>query len=297
MNPRRFLSRKIMSLRTDLAVWRFGRRGEPAELFAALPKMEGTLPTARSDTVVFCGADKGYVKRFALPFAVSLWAASSSAAFHLHIFGDPDDEVRALAERIREMLGPFRFTMSHERCDLSQMTRRRQIMYFEVVRFARLLEIAERVNVPLLAMDIDVLFLKKVDDLLDLCAGGDVAITFRPREYNPAKKVRAAVVYFAATEGARAFLRRAVTRMLIGLFHGPEDEYPDQRALTRTIEGAKDIHLKGLPPRALSSESEDAIVFSGRGEVKEKILPALFARRFQAEQKADELESQQPGSN
>jgi hypothetical protein len=199
--------------------------------------------------------------------------------------------MRRLADRIGETLGTSRFSMSHERCDLSGMTRRRQIMYFEAVRFARLLEIAERANVPLLAMDIDVLFLKKVGDLEALCAGADVAITLRPREFTPAKKVRAAVVYFAATDRARAFLRKAVTRMLIGLFHGPEDEYPDQRALSRTIDGFKDFTLKGLPESALSSESEDAIVFSGRGEVKDKILPAVFARRFQIEERAKELES------
>jgi hypothetical protein len=207
------------------------------------------------------------------------------------MFGEPDDETRALAGKLRETLGSGRFSMSFERCDLAGMTRRRQIMYFEVVRFARLLEIAGRADVPLLAMDIDVLFLKTVADLEALCADADVAITFRPREYNPAKKVRAALVYFAATEKARAFLRRAVTRMLIGLFHGPEDEYPDQRSLARTIARTKDMRLKGLPPTALSSESEDAIVFSGRGEVKEKILPAVFARFFPDEEKVKELES------
>ena len=282
MNIRRFFTRKIMSLRTELPLWRFAllRPGGKMALFDRLPRMDGALPSERSDLVVFCGADKGYVKRFVLPFAVSLAAASRSAAFHLHMFGEPDEEARALAGRIGEILGATRFSMSHELCDLSGKTRRRQIMYFEVVRFARLLEIAERVKVPLLAMDIDVLFLKKVSDLQELCAGADIAITLRPREYNPAKKVRAAVVYFAATEKARAFLRRAVTRMLIGLFHGPEDEYPDQRSLARTIDRAKDIRLTGLPESALSSESEDAIIFSGRGEVKEKILPAVFARRF-----------------
>jgi hypothetical protein len=50
--------------------------------------------------------------------------------------------------------------------------------------------------------------------------------------------------------------------------------------LARTIDRCKDFRLKGLPESALSSESEDAIVFSGRGEVKEKILPEVFARRF-----------------
>jgi hypothetical protein len=292
MNIQRFLTRKIMSLRTELPVWRFSIQGRDpkAALFDRLPPMEGALPPANSDIVIFCGADKGYVRRFALPFAVSLAAASPSAAFHLHMFGEPDEEARALAGRIGEMLGASRFSLSHELSDLSGMTRRRQIMYFEVVRFARLLEIAERVKVPLLAMDIDVLFLKKVGDLQALCAGADVAITLRPREYNPAKKVRAAVVYFAATEKARTFLRQAVRRMLIGLFDGPEDEYPDQRSLARTIDGAKDIRLTGLPESALSSESEDAIVFSGRGEVKEKILPAVFARRFEAAEKTKELE-------
>jgi hypothetical protein len=282
MNIRRFLTRKIASLRTEIPVWRFEllRRDPKTALFARLPPMEGAMPSARSDIVVFCGADKGYVKRFALPFAVSLAAASGSAAFHLHMFGEPDAEMRALAGRIGETLGDARFSMSHERCDLAGMTRRRQIMYFEAVRFARLLEIAGHADVPLLAMDIDVLFLKKVGDLEALCADADVAITLRPREYNPAKKVRAAVVYFAASGKARAFLRKAVARMLIGLFLGPEDEYPDQRALARTIDRCKDFRLKGLPESALSSESEDAIVFSGRGEVKEKILPEVFARRF-----------------
>jgi hypothetical protein len=285
MNIRRFVTRKIMSLRTELPVWRFAiLGGDPkTALFAKLPPMEGALPSAASGIVVFCGADKGYVGRFALPFAISLAAASPSAAFHLHMFGAPDDETSALARRIGETLGTSRFSISHERCDLSGMTRRRQIMYFEAVRFARLLEIAERVDTALLAMDIDVLFLKKVSDLQALCAGADVAITLRPREFNPAKKVRAAVVHFAATERARSFLRKAVTRMLIGLFQGPEDEYPDQRALSRTIESFKDFTLTGLPESALSSESEDAIVFSGRGEVKEKILPQVFARRFEAQ--------------
>jgi hypothetical protein len=292
MNIHRFLTRKIMSMRTELPLWRFAvlRRDPKVELFDQLPRMEGAMPSEHSDIIVFCGADNGYVKRFALPFAVSLAAASPSAAFHLHMFGEPDEDARGLAGRIGAMLGASRFSISHESCDLSGETRRRQIMYFEVVRFARLLEIAERVHVPLLAMDIDVLFLKKVNDLQALCAGADVAITLRPREYNPAKKVRAAVVYFAATEKARTFLRRAVTRMLIGLFDGPEDEYPDQRSLARTIDGAKDIRLTGLPESALSSESEDAIVFSGRGEVKEKILPAVFARRFEAAEKTKELE-------
>jgi hypothetical protein len=293
MNLRGFLLRKIMSFRTDFAVWRFTllRRNGTAELFDRLPRMEGTLPDGRSDIVVFCGADKGYVNRFAFPFAVSLAAASPSAAFHLHMFGAPDEETGELLRRIGETLGASRFSTSYELCDLSRHTRRRRIMYFEVVRFARLLEIAERVSLPVLAMDIDVLFLKKVGDLQDLCAGADVAITLRPREYNPAKKVRAAVVYFAATDRARAFLRSAVSRMLIALFHGPDDEYPDQRSLARTIDIVKDVRLKGLPPSALSSESEDAIVFSGRGEVKERILPAVFARRFQPDEKTEELES------
>ena len=291
MNIRRFLSRKIMSLRTELPVWRFGvLRGDPSALHERLPGMEGALPSGQADIVVFCGADKGYANRFALPFAVSLAAASPSAAFHLHLFGEPDTEMQGLARRLGETLGASRFSMSHERCDVAGMTRRRRIMYFETVRFARLLEIAERIDVPLLAMDIDVLFLKTVGDLQALCAGSDLAITLRPREFNPAKKVRAAVVHFAATESARAFLRKAVARMLIGLFHGPEDEYPDQRALARTIDGFTGFKLKGLPESALSSESEDAIVFSGRGEVKEKILPAVFARRFQIEATAKELE-------
>ncbi len=50
-----FLQRKMMSLRTDLPVWRFmaSHGGRTEELFERLPAMEGERPGAGSDIILF----------------------------------------------------------------------------------------------------------------------------------------------------------------------------------------------------------------------------------------------------
>jgi hypothetical protein len=284
MQPLRFVRRKLDETRHDLAQLAFAAAhpGGARRLTARLPPISGERPPVNAPQVIFCGADKGYLLRFARPLATSVAVASDRAHLHLHLFGKPDEEVSHFCDALADRMGQGRFTLSWEDCDLGSMSRRRQIMYFETVRFARLAEIAAIGSATFIAMDVDAIFLQPLDRLLTLCAGSDVAIRLRPRERNPAKKVRAALLYLVPTAAARAFLAHAVDRMLVGLFHGPEDEYPDQRAIAEALRRSRGLKLTPLPPEALSSEREDVIVFTGRGKVKDAELPDLFARRFGA---------------
>jgi hypothetical protein len=284
MQPLRFLSRKLDEARHRLAHLAFAVMHPDGlrRLKAELPPIAGERPPADAPVVIFCGADKNYLLRFAEPLATSLAAASDTAHLHFHFFGVPNEEARRSIAALGDRMGQGRFSLSWEDCDLGGMSLRRRIMYFQAVRFARLAEIAAAGNAPFLSVDVDAIFLQPLDRLLALCAGSDVAMMLRPREHNPAKKVRGALIYLAPTAAARAFLSRAVERMLTGLFHGPEDVYPDQRAIAEALRRSPELRLIPLPPEALSSESEDAIVFSGRGTVKDTQLPEVFTRRFGA---------------
>jgi hypothetical protein len=284
MQPLRFLSRKLDEARHHLAHAAFAvmHPGGARRLKAELPPIVGDLPSADAPVVIFCGADKTYMLRFAEPLATSLAAASETAHLHFHLFGTPDGATTQAYGALADRLGQGRVSLTWEDCDLSGMSPRRRIMYFQAVRFVRLADIAAAVNAPFLSMDVDAIFLQTLGRLLALCSGSDVAMVMRPREHNPAKKVRGALLYLAPTSAARTFLERAAERMLVGLFHGPEDMYPDQRAIAEALSRSPGLRLKPLPPEALSSEAEDAIVFSGRGTVKDAQLPEVFARRFGA---------------
>ncbi len=172
--------------------------------------------------------------------------------------------------------------MTFEECDLTAFNRKRQISYFQTVRFARLVEIAEQVRLPFLAIDIDALFLGPIGALLELCSGSDIAIRMRPDGKTDSYKLLAGLVYLRDTPGARSYLKQAVARMILHLFHGRKEEMIDQLSLYRALPEATDIVVVdlNLQPKAFSYESSEKLVYFGKGDLKNNELPKIFSNRF-----------------
>lgn len=273
-------SKFLEPFRLSLADWWLSRAHPDYESYAAtrLPALLGELPSAETGIVVFCAADPVYFDRFAGTLATSFAASSGSARLHVHLFGSPKS-VEVTAEAISRRLGPGRFTMTFEEADLSAFTRKERIRYFQTVRFARLLDLATRIRVSFLAVDIDALFLGPCEEVMRLLGDADIGLRMRPGK-DEGLRLHAGIVCLADTVGARTYLGRAVARMLLNLFHGPADYYLDQRSLYRAFKASPDITVMSLPPEAFSPESVERLMFFGKGPAKYNELPQLFSSRF-----------------
>lgn len=274
------LTKFLEPYRHSIVDWWLIRTHPDYETYATsrLPPLLGELPSAETGVVVFCGADPVYFDRFAGPLATSLAASSGSARLHVHLFGSPKS-VEETAEAISRRLGAGRFTMTFEEADLSAFTRKERVRYFQTVRFARLLDLATRTRVSFLAVDIDALFLGPCEEVMRLIGDADIGLRMRPGQ-EEALRLHAGILCLADTVGARTYLKRAVARMLLNLFHGPADYYLDQRSLYRAFKASPDITVKSLPPEAFSPESASRLMFFGKGTLKYDELPRLFSSRF-----------------
>ena len=258
-------------------------RDYESTLFEALPPIMGELPGPGVEPVVFCAADPLDLTRFGGFLAASLAAGNRTARLHVHVYGELDGTVGALRRYMEERLGPDRLTLSFEAQDEGGWAGHRRILYFQTVRFARLLQLSERTGLAFLAVDIDVLFFAPLERLAALCEGADLAARFRPEAIARGRKIRAAALYLAPTPAGRALLRQAVSRMLLHLLHGPEDFYLDQRSLYAALRRGGGHGLARLPPEVLSDDLASALLYSGKGQRKLTSLPTAAMLRFGGE--------------
>ena len=290
------LTKLLEPHRLSIADWWLIRTHPDYETYAVsrLPPLQGDLPSAETGIVVFCGADPVYFDRFAGKLATSLAASGGSACLHVHLFGSPES-VEKTAGAISRRLGPGRFTITFEEADLSSFTRKERVRYFQSVRFARLLDLATRIRASFLAVDIDALFLGPCEKVMQLIGDADIGLRMRPGQ-EEALRLHAGILCLADTAGARTYLKRAVARMLLNLFHGPADYYLDQRSLFRALKASPDVKVKSLPPEAFSPESSERLMFFGKGTAKYDELPKLFSNRFGHLGTAEDLSNEATGS-
>jgi len=259
-------------------------RGDRARLFADLPPLQGELPEAGADPVIFCAADPHYFASYAGWLADSIAAHSRTARLHVHLYAVPGETESAVAATLAGSLGPGRLTVSFEAFDDARWRGgQRRTLYFQTVRFARLAEIAERTRGAFFAIDADLLFLAPPERLTAPCDGMDIAAKLQPWEASQGWKFRAGAIYLGATAAARDYLRKAAARMLLHLFRGPEIWLLDQRCLHAELRQArKGLRLAQLPAEALHDDPAVATLYSKGGAGKTTTLPSVAIRHLPA---------------
>jgi hypothetical protein len=83
----------------------------------------------------------------------------------------------------------------------------RPLAHFQSQRFLRLGALLETVGAPVFVSDIDLLLQRGVEDLLDTCAGSDIALNENDVSLNAGSRLTANLVLVRPTPNARVFLR------------------------------------------------------------------------------------------
>src|SRR5690606_17617687 len=92
-------------------------RGDRARFLADLPLLQGDLPEAGAEPVIFCAADPHYFVSYVGWLADSIAAHSRTARLHVHLYAVPGETESAVAATLADSLGPGRLTVSFEAFD------------------------------------------------------------------------------------------------------------------------------------------------------------------------------------
>lgn len=249
------------------------RRHDPSfdELAAKLPRREGAVPEASSAPTVFCAADREYFREFLPTIAASLSRVSGTARLHVHLYGDPGPEEAPTWAMVESLLGAGRVTLSHEQFQPEHWAGRRKLLYFQSVRFARLLQMIRLAPQPVLLVDVDAMFVRPLCEFLSHTSDCDVAAPIRPGWVNDGRRISAAAVYVAATDRGRAFLEDAAARMLLHLLFGRDGKFLDQRCLYGSLFRIPSLKVVHLPREAASSKPLDTCLFTPPGAAKAEL--------------------------
>lgn len=238
-------------------------RADLAAKFAALPKLEGSLPADNARPLLYAGGDGVYAERFARDLISSALEKCPDCDLHLHLMNPGNyDPRRALAglpmDRITwtwEAMGP---------CD--------KILYSSR-RFIRMAQIRHQIGRPVILVDTDSVINGNIIDALP--AAFDVIVYDRPDEPWAHQMVNGG--FLAVSAGGRDFLDFLAAYILHFEESGRAKWYDDQFGIVsarawfaRNVPG---LSIQAAPPHMMDWKADhapDSLIWHAKGDLKRK---------------------------
>jgi hypothetical protein len=263
--------RRVMHHFAYLAIDAYIRpRVELTRLWQSLPAVHGSLPSALTvGRALLAFGDPVFLGRFGPALVKSVAEKTPATHIHLHAFGKPDERL------IKELSAVQQVSLSWEPNIASGMTALQQRRFYQSMRFVRLAQFLEEGNTAFLAIDIDSIVCKNLEQTFEMLEKVDIGLIIRREFADPGKRILAAAVFAAPTEKGKRFVRAAADRMLPHIFMAPFTEKLDQRCFSLTYKKlAGSTQIASLPFELASLGGDDAIITSYRGSRKDLHFPS-----------------------
>jgi hypothetical protein len=204
-----------------------------AESVATLPPIRTLVgpPANAASHVLFLACSPDYLDRYAGSLLESLSAnGGGGSLLHLHVVGGDEHLVqRLLSVPVRYHRVPM--TITAESPDLSGMSSSQRTTFFTGARFLRVPDLLDEYRRPVVTLDIDAIIEGPTQQLIEVAAGGDLALMLRMPQRIVWTNVLAGVVVFNPTAKARAYARLVKGFILTSVAEGRLTWNLDQIAL------------------------------------------------------------------
>lgn len=249
--------------------------GELADLREPTAQIDFVLPSPQQpegEFVVCATGDEPYFRSFFDLYCESFFAHDDNPRHlvHFHVF-DPSDALLEEAGAIARSRWGTRLQISYERTG-------RQRSYYYVGRFILIPSLLSRYGCPVAVTDIDCVFRRDLDKLIDATAQADLGIVEANRFCYPWENTRAGMVVFRPTPAGMRYAH-AVRNFIARI---PETRirsywYLDQLALYQCANEARTLHsgkvvniikVHGQTCRQLSGRSGHPDIKAERAKVE-----------------------------
>lgn len=172
-----------------------------------LPDLQGIslhIENPRGSCIIFAACDPTYLTKYAVPLVWSLERLARPVTIHLHVY-NPTVETTAIFAELEKKLRHVMLRGSEEIVNLDEYGE--GPVYFSCARFCRAYQLLRANDLPVVAVDVDVLFRKPVSQLSGLLAS-DVDIGVMGRGSSPLwERVSGSCVIYKQTERSREYAR------------------------------------------------------------------------------------------
>jgi len=234
-------------------------------------RLQGELPAAGGEGVVFAACDDGYYARFATDFLFSAEDTGHPHRIHIHLYA-PSAQTLAHIAALRDSLRHTQLTYSweddgYERYGIDS------VIYFAAARFIMIHHLLQECRCPILGVDIDGFVHRPLDGAFDLIGQADVTFHFRFGERRVWRRILAAAVGFNHTPEGLRFCERAARCIQASLRLHP-DFHTDQTILYHAYRFARrwlpSIRWQHLPLSLVDYDfQDDSFIWTAKGPRKE----------------------------
>ena len=172
-----------------------------------LPDLQGTsmhIDNPRGACIIFAACDPTYLTKYAVPLVWSLERLARPVTLHLHLY-NPTVEATAIFAGLEKKLRHVMLRRSEEMVNLDEYCS--GPVYFSCARFCRAYQLLRANDLPVVAVDVDVLFRKPVSQLPGLLASHvDIGVKGQVNS-PPWERVSGQCVIYQQTERSREYAR------------------------------------------------------------------------------------------
>jgi FkbM family methyltransferase len=206
-------------------------RATDAAFLGALPAVDGGLRSAdQTRPIVFVGCDERYLAEHVPTLAYSLEAQGEPVTLHVHVFGGGAATGRVIAGLLPK-LSVVAVALTIEPEGGAPAAPRN--VYYACARFIRAWQVLCANDVPVMAVDADVLFNRPLSQFPGFDgAAADVSVCSQPEESPAWEQVIAGAVLLLPTPAARAWLGAVAATIAANLLGTGSVWFLDQIALS-----------------------------------------------------------------
>ncbi len=241
---------------------------------ALQPTSQLTLQKDSDGPVVFTGADLKYLQLYGPSLLQGIARVSRKLRVHIHIMLLEGEECQPELAELQGILPEHRLTFSREICEAPPATRHERAQFFQIRRFARLAEFVSLNTCEVMALDIDMVFLKSPEFVVGEWLDHDLLVQVNLGPFRPTP-FTCAFVWLRPTERVRHILNQASEKMQQHASTGRKLDHIDERCFANEVYSLSEFEIVALPDDFCSTSPESSFIFDGVGDEKYRISSIL----------------------
>lgn len=249
-------------------------RRRASATYTGVPALQPTsrlsLPEENDVPVVFTGADLRYLRLYGPSLVKGIAHVSQALRVHIHIMLLEGEDCEPEQGELQSLLPAGRLTFSTEVCEAPPATQHERAQFFQVRRFARLAEFVSLNTFDVMALDIDMVFLKSPEFVVDEWPDHDLLVQVNLGPLRPTP-FTCAFVWLRPTDRVQRTLAQASHKMQQHASTGLKLDHIDERCFANEVYNLPSFEIVALPDEFCSTSPENSFVFDGVGDEKKRI--------------------------